>query len=168
MSQKLLGLIKTKALMIKVNVITSNNNWYRTIKNPSKFIKRKIDKINKFEKAFLKNNIYCTLLLSGNKEIKNLNKKFRKKNKSTDVLSFPFQSKKELIDLLKKEKEIYLGDIIINLNRIKKKDLENFESEFNRLWIHGLVHLFGHDHKKKKDFIKMDRLEKKYLNLINV
>ena len=168
MSQKLLGLIKTKALMIKVNVITSNNNWYRTIKNPSKCIKRKIDKINKFEKAFLKNNIYCTLLLSGNKEIKNLNKKFRKKNKSTDVLSFPFQSKKELIDLLKKEKEIYLGDIIINLNRIKKKDLENFESEFNRLWIHGLVHLFGHDHKKKKDFIKMDRLEKKYLNLINV
>jgi len=154
--------------MIKVNVITSNNNWYRTIKNPSKFIKRKIDKINKFEKAFLKNNIYCTLLLSGNKEIKNLNKKFRKKNKSTDVLSFPFQSKKELIDLLKKEKEIYLGDIIINLNRIKKKDLENFESEFNRLWIHGLVHLFGHDHKKKKDFLKMDRLEKKYLNLINV
>jgi len=154
--------------MIKVNVITSNNNWYRTIKNPSKFIKRKIDKINKFEKSFLKNNIYCTLLLSGNKEIKNLNKKFRKKNKSTDVLSFPFQSKKELIDLLKKEKEIYLGDIIINLNRIKKKDLENFESEFNRLWIHGLVHLFGHDHKKKKDFLKMDRLEKKYLNLINV
>ena len=154
--------------MIKVNVITSNNNWYRTIKNPSKFIKRKIDKINKFEKPFLKNNIYCTLLLSGNKEIKNLNKKFRKKNKSTDVLSFPFQSKKELIDLLKKEKEIYLGDIIINLNRIKKKDLENFESEFNRLWIHGLVHLFGHDQKKKKDFLKMDRLEKKYLNLINV
>ena len=154
--------------MIKVNVITSNNSWYKKIKNPGKFIKRKIDKINKFEKAFLKNNIYCTLLLSGNKEIKNLNRKFRKKNKSTDVLSFPFQSKKELIDLLKKEKEIYLGDIIINLNRIKKKDLENFESEFNRLWIHGLVHLFGHDHKKKKDFLKMDRLEKKYLNLINV
>jgi probable rRNA maturation factor len=154
--------------MIKVNVITSNNSWYKKIKNPGKFIKRKIDKINKFEKAFLKNNIYCTLLLSGNKEIKNLNRKFRKKNKSTDVLSFPFQSKKELINLLKKEKEIYLGDIIINLNRIKKKDLENFKLEFNHLWIHGLVHLFGHDHKKEKDFLKMNRLEKKYLNLINV
>jgi probable rRNA maturation factor len=154
--------------MIKVNVITSNNNWYKVIKNPGKFISRKIDKINKFEKFFLKNNIYCTLLLSSNKEIKNLNKKFRKKNKSTDVLSFPFQSKKELNNLLKKEKEIYLGDIIINLNRIKKKDLENFKSEFNRLWIHGLVHLFGYDHKKERDFIKMNRLEKKYLNLINV
>ena len=71
--------------MIKVNVITSNNNWYRTIKNQSKFIKRKIDKINTFAKTFLKNNIYCTLLLYGNKEIKNLNKTFIKKNKSTEV-----------------------------------------------------------------------------------
>ena len=154
--------------MIKINVITNNNNWYKIIKNPAIYITRKIDKINAFDKIFFKKDIYCTLLLSDNKEIKNLNKKFRQKNKSTDVLSFPFQSKKELIDLLKKEKEIYLGDIIINLNRIKKKDLENFESEFNRLWIHGLVHLFGHDQKKKKDFLKMDRLEKKYLNLINV
>ena len=79
MSQKLLGLIKTKALMIKVNVIINNNNWYRIIKNPAVYITRKIDKLNKFEKIFFKKNIYCTLLLSGNKEIKNLNMKFRKK-----------------------------------------------------------------------------------------
>ena len=48
------------------------------------------------KKNFSRKTILCTLLLSGNKEIKNLNKKFRKKNKSTDVLSFPFQTKKEL------------------------------------------------------------------------
>ena len=30
-----------------------------------------------------------------------------------------------------------------------------------------LVHLFGHDHKKEKDFLKMNQIEKKYLNLIN-
>jgi len=153
--------------MIKINVITNNNNWYKIIKNPVKHIARKIDKINRFDKTFKKKNIYCTLLLSGNKEIKNLNKKFRKKNKSTDVLSFPFQAKKELNKLLKKEKEIYLGDIIVNLNKIKIKNLKKFNSEFNRLWIHGLVHLFGHDHKKERDFLKMDQMEKKYLNLIN-
>ena len=45
-------------------------------------------------KRFLKKNIYCTLLTFRNKEIKNLNKKFRKKNKSTDVLSFPFKQKR--------------------------------------------------------------------------
>jgi probable rRNA maturation factor len=153
--------------MIKINVITNNNNWYRIIKNPVTYVARKIDKINRFENLLFKKNIYCTLLLSGDKEIKNLNKKFRKKNKSTDVLSFPFQDRKELNNLLKKEKEIYLGDIIINFNKIKNKNLNSFKSEFNRLWIHGLVHLFGHDHKKEKDFLKMYQVEKKYLNLVN-
>ena len=47
-------------------------------------------------------------MLSGDGEIKNLNKKFRKKNKTTDVLSFPFQTKKELNKKLKKEREVYL------------------------------------------------------------
>ena len=153
--------------MIKINVITNNNNWYRIIKNPVNYVARKIDKINRSENLFFKKKIYCTLLLSDNKEIKNLNKKFRKKNKSTDVLSFPFQARNELNNLLKKEKEVYLGDIIINFNKIKNKNLNSFKSEFNRLWIHGLVHLFGHDHKKEKDFLKMNQVEKKYLNLVN-
>ena len=108
------------------------------------------------------------MLLSGNKEIKYLNKKFRKKNKSTDVLSFPFQTKKEFKKSLKKNKEIYIGDIIVNLNKIKnKKSLKVFKMEFDRLWIHGLVHLFGHDHKKEKDYLKMSKAEKKYINFIN-
>jgi len=153
--------------MIKVNVIINNNNWFKEIKNPVIYTKRKIDKINKSDKVFLKKKINFTLLLSGNSEIKNLNKKFRKKNKSTDILSFPFQTRKELNNLLKKEKEIYLGDVIINFNKIKTKNLESFKSEFNRLWVHGLVHLFGHDHKKEKDFLIMNQIEKKYLDLIN-
>ena len=108
------------------------------------------------------------MLLSGRKEIKSLNKKFRKKNKATDVLSFPFYTKKELHQRLINEKEIYLGDIIINFNEIKdKKKLKNFKAEFNHLWIHGLVHLFGHDHKKEKDFLVMKKIEKKYSSFIN-
>ena len=101
-------------------------------------------------------------MLSGNKEIKLLNKKFRKKNKTTDVLSFPFQTKFQLRKKLKNEKEIYLGDIIVNINKIKnKKFIKSFKIEFDRLWIHGLVHLFGHDHKKESDFLKMTKIEKK-------
>ena len=122
--------------MIKINVITNNNIWYKSIKNPVIYINRKINKINKFEKKFYKRNIYCTLLLSNNNEIKNLNKKFRKKKKSTDILSFPFQSKKKLNSMLKKEKEIYLGDIIINFNKVENKNLKSFKLEFDRLWIH--------------------------------
>ena len=154
--------------MIKANVIIKNSSWYRYIKNPNSFIDRKINNLNRKNIKFKKKTIYFTLLLSGRNEIKSLNKKFRKKNKATDVLSFPFYTKKELHKRLINEKEIYLGDIIINLNEIKdKKKLKNFKAEFNHLWIHGLVHLFGHDHKKEKDFLAMKRIEKKYSSFIN-
>ena len=141
--------------MIKANVITTNARWHRYIKNPNNYIDRKINKLNIKDKKFKKKSIYFTLMLSGEKAIKDLNRKFRKKNKSTDVLSFPFYTKN-------------LGDIIINLKKIKdKKKLKNFKNEFNNLWIHGLAHLFGHDHKKEKDFLAMKKIEKKYSNFIN-
>ena len=137
------------------------------IKNPNGYVDRKVKKLNLKSKNFKKNIIFCTLLLSDNQEIKRLNKKFRNKNKSTDVLSFPFHSKNKLKNKLKKEKEIYLGDIIINLSKINsKKNLKFFKSYFDKLWVHGLVHLFGHDHKREKDFKKMNRIEIDYLKYI--
>tara|TARA_B100001057_G_scaffold16514_1_gene15458 strand:- start:2599 stop:3066 length:468 start_codon:yes stop_codon:yes gene_type:complete len=155
--------------MIKFNVITNNSKWLKYIKNPDRYLNTRINKLNINSKKFIKNKIFCTLLLSGDNEIKKLNKKFRKKNKITDVLSFPFQTKKELRKILKKEKEIYLGDIIVNINKIKnKKEIKDFKIEFDRLWIHGLVHLFGHDHVQNKDYVKMNKIEKKYFDIINV
>ena len=107
------------------------------------------------------------MLLSNTKAIKKLNNKFRKRKKSTDVLSFPFHNEKNLKKKIKNEKEIYLGDIIINLNRVRSKNnMKNFKLEFDKLWIHGLVHLFGYDHKKEKDFRKMNQVEKDYLKYI--
>ena len=153
--------------MIKINVITNNFNWYRFIRIPNNYIERKIKKLNFKNKNYKKNIIFCTLLLSNTKAIKKLNSKFRKKNKSTDVLSFPFHNKKNLKKKIKNEKEIYLGDIIINLNRVRSKNnMKNFKLEFDKLWIHGLVHLFGYDHKKEKDFRKMSQIEKDYLKYI--
>ena len=64
------------------------------------------------------------MLLSGNKEIKKINKKFRKKNKITDVLSFPFYEKREIKKFLKKKNSFYLGDIIINLDKIIIKQIK--------------------------------------------
>ena len=154
--------------MIKINVLTTKVDWRLYIKNPNNFIDKKINIYNKKSKNFKKNIIFCTLMLSNSKEIKKLNQKFRKKNKSTDVLSFPFYEKKELSVKLKKNEEIYLGDIIINLNKIKnKKNILNFRSEFNRLWVHGLVHLFGYDHKLEKDYRKMKMVEKSFLSYID-
>ncbi len=97
--------------------------------------------------------------------LKKLNKKFRRKNKATDVLSFPALEVKKL--KLIKEKKIYIGDIaasfeIINL-RSKKS---NFSLEFDKVWVHGLLHLIGHDHIRNKDYFKMYKTEKRIVNLI--
>ena len=153
--------------MIKINVILNNNHWNKYLKNPIDFIDKKISLINKKNRLYKKNILICSLLLTGTNEIKKLNKKFRKKNISTDVLSFPFHDPKSLKRVIIKEKEIYLGDIIINLNKIKNKNNKiKFNEQFNKLWVHGLVHLFGYKHKKDKDFDTMDKVEKRYLECI--
>ena len=154
--------------MIKVNVISNNIEWRKFLKEPNLYIEKKIKKLNKKNKIFKKKNFFCTLLLSNNKKIKQLNKKFRNKNTSTDVLSFPFYEKSELKKKLKKDKEIYLGDIIVNYNKIlNKNNISGFKLEFDTLWVHGLLHLFGYDHKKNKDFLNMAKEEKKFLSYLN-
>ena len=153
--------------MIEVNVILNNINWKRYLRNPNRFIDKKITLLNKKNKLFKKNTLICSIVLSGPKEIKNLNKKFRKKNKSTDVLSFPFYEKKQLNNKIREEKEVYLGDIIINLSQVKKKNNKaKFKEELNKLWIHGLLHLLGYDHKSNSQYLQMQKLEKKFSYLI--
>jgi len=159
--------MKTKALMIKINVILNNIIWKKYLKDPHNFIDKRIRLLNKKNKLYKKNILICSLLLSGAKEIKKLNKKFRKKNKSTDVLSFPFYEKNQLNNKIRKEKEVYLGDIIINLGKVKNKSNKSkFKDELNKLWIHGLLHLLGYEHKSDTKYLQMQKLENKFSYLI--
>ena len=154
--------------MIKISVITNNSKWLSYFKNPNVHVEKQTRNLNKKIKILRKKKFFCTILLSSSSEIRKLNRKFRNKNKSTDILSFPFYKKKDLQFKFKKNKEIYLGDIIINFDKMRnKKDHKDFKLEFDKLWIHGLVHLFGYDHKKDKDFYNMQKVEKKYLSYFN-
>ena len=145
--------------MIKIDVFIEENSWKKYISNPKKFLQKKI-KIIKDIIPFLKNkNIVFSILLTGNKKIKSLNKKYRNKNKTTDVLSFPFYEKKELKNKIFKDKETYLGDLILNYYKIKKNSKKDFIADFNKLCVHGFLHLLGHKHYKNKDFKKMNKLE---------
>ena len=106
--------------MININVIVKEKKWFKFLKNPENYLKKKIKKIEN-DKIFKKNvKFNLSILLSNSISIRLLNKKFRKKNKSTDVLSFPFYEKKRLNRIIKNEKEVYLGDIIINYSKLKK------------------------------------------------
>tara|TARA_B100000900_G_C20380745_1_gene634457 strand:- start:228 stop:692 length:465 start_codon:yes stop_codon:yes gene_type:complete len=153
--------------MIKVNVIPNNIRWKKYLKNPQNYLDKKIKLINKKNILYKKKLLTFSIMLSDSKEIKRLNKKFRNKNKSTDVLSFPFYKKKKLKENILKKKEIYLGDVVISINNIKNRNIKKeFFKELNKLWIHGLLHLFGHDHKYEREYKKMKNLENKFYQLV--
>ena len=142
--------------MTKVNVIVDFSKWNKKISEPKNYIKKKVRKIkrNKFLKG---NNKEFSLFLTSSKKMKNLNFKFKNKNKSTDVLSFPNNDK-----FLNTG---YLGDVAINFEIVDKRSKNtNFNYEFDRMWVHGYLHLLGFDHKKIKDFDKMSKIEKKILD----
>ena len=144
--------------MTNVDVILDHYLWKKKIKNPKIYIKKKIGKLSKLN-LFKKKPKNHTIFLTNNRKMKALNKKFRNKNNSTDVLSFPFQKKTNY------KKNIYLGDVAISYEIINKRSKNsNFFLEFDKMWIHGYLHLLGYDHKKKKDFKKMKKLEDKILN----
>ena len=151
--------------MIKVNVEIDCKSWHKKIHKPQKYFDEKLKKISKINKFFAKKNIIFTILLTNSLNIKKLNKKFRKKNKTTDVLSFPFFSFKKFSSI--KEKKIYIGDIAVSYEVIfLRSKKSNFILEFDRVWIHGLLHLLGYNHTKNKDYLKMSKFEKRILNLI--
>ena len=151
--------------MIKVNVEVDCKPWFKKIKSPKKYFNKKLKKISKIVPFFQEKNAIFTILLTNSLNMTKLNKKFRNKNKSTDVLSFPSFSPNNL--KLIKKKNIYIGDIAACYEIIDiRSNKNNFFLEFDKVWVHGLLHLVGHDHRKNKDYFKMNRIEKRILNLI--
>ena len=147
--------------MISAEVIIENNLWEKKIKSPKNYIKKKIKKINSFNLSKKKQASF-TILLTNNSKMKYLNKKFRKKNKKTDVLSFPFWKPNDYKKI--KENKIYLGDIALSYEIINKRSqYTSFSYEFDKMWIHGYLHLLGYDHKGKKDYQVMKKIEDKIL-----
>ena len=63
---------------------------------------------------------------------------------------------------------VYLGDIAISFEIIEKRSLcSNFSYEFDKMWIHGYLHLIGYNHKKNKDYKVMNKKEKLIFNYLN-
>jgi len=138
--------------MIKANIILDYPKWKNKIKDPNIYLKKKLSRLSKIP-YFKKKKQEFSILLTNNRKMKNLNFKFRKKNKPTDVLSF------------QSNENFYIGDIAISYEIINKRSkLSNFFLEFDKMWIHGYFHLIGYNHKKLKDFKKMSKKENLVLN----
>tara|TARA_Y100000741_G_C18072351_1_gene485134 strand:+ start:162 stop:623 length:462 start_codon:yes stop_codon:yes gene_type:complete len=141
--------------MINLAVFSNEKAWSKRLKKKEQFFFKVCKAFPKKYKFFNK-NVSLTLLLSNNKNIKRLNKNFRNKDKSTDILSFPFNKK------LKITKKTYIGDIIISYNFINKPRLQKnklFKEKLIKIFIHGFLHLLNFNHIEDKDFKKMQREE---------
>ena len=141
--------------MINISVFSNEKAWSKRLKKKELFFKNICKSFPKKYK-FSNKKVSFTLLLSNNKKTKKLNKDFRNKNRTTDILSFPFDEKSKI------SKKTYLGDIIISFNfvdRPRSQNLKIFKDKLIRIFIHGFLHLLNFDHKKNKDYKIMSKEE---------
>ena len=150
--------------MINIDVFSNEKAWSKRLKKKELFF-NKICKAFPKKYKFLNKKVSFNLLLSNNKNIKKLNKNFRNKNKSTDILSFPSEKK------IKISKDTFLGDIIISYNYVNKpssQDLRLFKKKATKIFIHGFLHLLGFDHIKNNDYSKMIKEEDLLYKLVKL
>ena len=148
--------------MISIDVVSESNLWIKKIEKPNIFFNTLVKAFPK-KYRFIKKKISLTILLSNNKNIKKLNKKFRNKNKPTDILSFPSEKK------INTKKSPYIGDIVVSyefMNKPKALSALEFSNKVTKVFIHGFLHLLGYDHIKLKDFKEMLNEEEKIFKTI--
>lgn len=116
-------------------------------------------------------NMELNIVFIGKDEIKELNKKFRKKDVPTDVLSFSYQEDSAESGMQKGFKTA--GEIIISpevaqdniqSGKIIQKTGWDIDKEIALLIIHGILHIFGYDHESAEDRVGMERIQESLLN----
>ena len=140
--------------MIKIEVFGSKKREMTTVISQI---------IREAAKVFKKDNFQVDVCLINNREMLKLNRRFRGRNKLTSILSFPSSTK----FLYPKNFLPYQGEIFLNLSFIKKEAKSNkipLQQNMAILLIHGLLHLFGFNHKNKKETLKMEAREEKILS----
>lgn len=121
-------------------------------------IKKAVNTVLDIEKIYKDGEL--SLLITDDKEIRKLNKKYRGIDKSTDVLSFYNYTS---VDELTEEEYITLGDIVINYNKVIEQSKEyntGLKHELMYLTIHSMYHLFGYNHIDEDDKLLMREKEK--------
>ena len=153
----------SKSKLVKFDIEIANPSLWKDHK--IYFDSKTMSFFSKVIEKTINKNILVSFLLTDDTNIKILNFKWRKKNSSTNVLSFPVNS------FLKEDKYFFNGDIVLSyetiLKECKKRKI-SFKEHFIHLCLHGMLHLLGFDHKDKKNEKVMERTEIKFLALINI
>ena len=96
-----------------------------------------------------------TVAFVSDRQMRGLNRRWRGKRGTTDVLSFPAEQ-----DEFERQAGATLGDVVISVEQAARQAREHgltFENEIEQLILHGLLHLCGYDH--ETDSGEMNRVE---------
>ena len=149
--------------MIKINYNVDEIQWNKNFPYFKKYISKTVNATLNVVDVGIAKNISITFLLTSNKKIKELNLKFRKKNKPTNVLSFPMQS--VFMD------NYLLGDIVLANQTLLKESIELRVKKYDylsKMTIHGMLHLLGYDHKTEKQYRQMKKFENLIYNSVKL
>jgi probable rRNA maturation factor len=136
--------------MFKASILVEAGNWKKEVPGIEKILNKNFKKIFSSLKKFNNKNLEVSILLTDKKNMKQLNKKFRKISKDTDVLSFP-NYEKIFFSKNSKIKNLYLGDLAFSYDYIKKQKTD-FLEYINKIFIHGCLHLIGYEHNNLKNY----------------
>ncbi|CDE90867.1 metalloprotein YbeY family [Clostridium sp. CAG:389] len=149
-----------------LNVEEGHDDW-------EAIVKKVLDKCFE-EEGLLDSKLIITITFTTPEEIRKINKKYRKIDRATDVLSFPMFEKDELDEKIKNKDFLYedvLGDIIISIDKVREQAEEyghSFERELSYMLVHGFYHLMGYDHIEEEDKKIMRPKEEKILNELKI
>ncbi len=144
--------------IVTFDFFSESKKWPRRMPKIKKITSKTINIMNKyFDKNYF---IFLNLILSDKKRVKELNTKYKKKRKDTDVLTFVTKTSDKNIG-----KFLYC-DIFFSIDTIEKfikNNNINLYDHFNHLLIHSILHINGYDHKNLTQFNKMKKEEIKIM-----
>ena len=160
-------------MKIVVDIIKESNLWKEQKYIKKTLVKKIINLIESELEVFKKTeNLELAILLTDNEKIKILNNQFRKKDKATNVLSFPDRELNwEKLNEEDFAGDVILGDIALAYEIIESESLASnlpIQNHFTHLLLHAILHLLGYDHEEEKDGDVMRVLEIKILSKLDI
>ena len=157
-------LMRMKKQMINYTISSTTNRWSKRVKKIDGIINQVL--IYKKDLRFIANtNYYCDFTLANDKFVKRLNKKFRKVNQPTDVLTFVSKLN------MKNKKEDRHCDVVFSIETIlndAKKNNVNFYNHLTHLIIHSFLHINDFLHNNIKDYLIMKNTEINILKKLGI
>lgn len=162
--------------MIIIDVTSKSKKW-RDFENLIEKIAKEIIPLTDLKKILRKNfTLELSVSLVSDVQMKKINFQYRGKNKPTNVLSFPALDENLLRQVGLKEvaksfSYMFLGDIVISFETVKKESLaqkKKFEDHLTHMILHSILHLLGYDHEVEKMAIEMEKLEVAILKKLRI